>query len=90
MVSRPPSSFLAAAMRLGYNDFGRIKVIFDILKLRKPFRIWQKSFEHGISRYPLFAAADTGIHPHLALQYHTGPSAARGIAMRREDPHPLQ
>ena len=35
--------------------------------------------------YPLFADADTGIYPHLASQYHTWPSAARGIAMLRVD-----
>ena len=57
---------------------------------------WNWLFVTGIHRkpvlgtisYPLFASADTGIYPHLASQYHAWPSAARGIAMLREDKFP--
>ena len=43
-------------------------------------------------RYPLFASADTGIYPHLALQYHAWSSVVRGIAMLSVDksPYPRQ
>ena len=34
------------------NDLGRIKGIVGILKLRKRFRMWQTSFEHGINSSP--------------------------------------
>ena len=36
-----------------HNDLGQIKVISDILKLQKHFRMWQKPFEHAINSLPL-------------------------------------
>ena len=41
-----------------------------------------------IISYPLFAAADTGIYPHAASQYHARPKAKRGIAMLSVDKFP--
>ena len=35
----------------------------------------------NIISYPLFADADTGIHPHTASQYHARAKAKRGMAM---------
>ena len=87
--SRPPSTFLAAAMGLCNTMFiqrfrpdKRVSWGFSVLKCDK----------HGIIRYPVYASADTGIYPHSASQYHTWPSAARGIAMLRVDkfPYPRQ
>ena len=57
-----------------YGDSGQINGIAGILKLRKWFEMSQTSL-------PLFASPDNRINPHLASQYHTWPSVARGIAM---------
>ena len=42
----------------------------------------------GEIRNPLFGSVDTGIHPHLASQYHGWSSVAHGIAMLRVDKFP--
>ena len=54
--SRSPSIFLAAAMRPSNTEFLRWckqdKRDSWGLKLRKRFRMWQSSFEHGINSLP--------------------------------------
>ena len=37
-----------------YDDLGKIKGVSEILKLRKCFRTWQTSFDHGIKHLVCF------------------------------------
>ena len=77
--SRRLTTFLAAVIDWVtlnlYDDLSQIKGITGVLKLQKRFRVWRTSFEPGINWLPFICSTDTGIHPHLALQYHARPSA---------------
>ena len=64
------------------NELVQIKVISDILMLRKWLRMWQKYVEHGINSLPLVCFRGYG---NLSTLY---PSAARGIEMLRVNKFP--
>ena len=97
--SRPPITFLTAAMRPNNAVFIRWlrpdKGVSEILKLQKSFRI---QFQTNIF-WALDKLVATCLLPrirefysHLALKYHAWSSAARGIAMLHMDalPYPRQ
>ena len=80
---RPPSTFIAAAMRPSNTVFIRwfrpdnwdiwdFKAAGTFQNLTNTTWAWYKVVT------PFFYA-DTGIYPHLASQYHAWPSVARGI-----------